>query len=109
MAKSDQQKTCGICGLGSGEIRHSGLGPVSYLCCDTCINEDAEEIGVICFHLFVEEGDAKSASKGPNAEWWKTKRSFYDGKYIGWEEISSIYEELEPEIKADFESLEEGS
>jgi len=108
MTDTNEQNTCNVCGLNNGEIIASGMAPVSYICCETCLEQGAEEIWVICLRLHLDEGGPQLAELGPHGDWWKTKRSYHGGKYIGWKEIAQIYDELEPElIQDDLPQLED--
>ena len=82
---------CAVCGLNPGVFCASGLGPVSYARCETCIASGAESIGVVCLHIFLQ-GGPKTMAKHSLDEWWPDGvRSFLDGHYVGWQEIRGIY------------------
>lgn len=82
---------CNICGLAPGEIFDSALGPTSYARCETCREEGAESLGVICLRVRLQGGPAK-VEQADLDDWWPWRvKSFADGRYIGWSEIRGRY------------------
>ena len=87
--------TCDVCGKAPAEVCDSALGPTSYARCETCLEEGAEKIGVICLWIFQEGGPA-NAEKNDPGDWWPYGvKSYDDGRYIGWPEILAIYPRYE--------------
>ncbi len=86
--------TCAVCGLHPGEVLPSSLGPTSYAVCETCIEENAESIGVACLWIRLQGGPEKVEKGDPVGRHLELK-SFSDGHYIGWPEIVRIYPQYE--------------
>lgn len=103
MKETSQPHLCDVCGLNTGEVQPSGIAPLSYTRCEICFEAGAELLSVICFKLYLDEGGPELAEKGKLSDWWKTVRSYRDGAYIGWAEISEVY----PMFKAEFEEEED--
>lgn len=97
--ETTENQMCAVCGLNPGESYASGLGPVSYTRCETCIDKGAESIGVICLHIWLQGGPAAMAKHGSDGWWPNGVRSFLDGRYVGWQEIRGAYAEYEATFK----------
>jgi hypothetical protein len=101
MAKVQDEILCDVCETNFGAVIHSGVGPVSYTRCSACEEQEAEVIGVLCYTLYVQGGPEAVAQHTYLSRWWPTKRSFYNGQYIGWDEIIKIYPDMETEFSRD--------
>jgi hypothetical protein len=98
-ARTTPARTCSVCGLAPGEICNSALGPTSYARCETCLEEGAESIGVICLRIFLQGGPA-NVEKTDRGDWWPYGvKSYADGRYIGWPEILAIYPQYEAHFR----------
>ena len=98
-----QTCTCDICGLNPGKVYASGMGPVSYAMCKTCISEGAEILGLICLRLFFHGGPDRVTDRD-DGEWWRNSvRTYMDGDYVGWPEIVAAYPEFEASFRVDEE------
>ena len=86
-----------VCGVCSEEpavgVFSSRFGPVSHAACETCRDQGAESIFMMCFHIHRAGGPATAKERFADA------RSFHDGRYIGLEEILAVY----PEFAGEFE------
>ena len=99
-----EEHICDVCERNPGQIVSSGLGPVSYARCDTCLEDGAELIDVICMTLYLNGGPGPTADSG-RGNWWRQRaRTFLDGRYVGWAEIVAAYPEYEAECAANFNS-----
>ena len=92
--------TCAVCGLAPGDVCESALGPTSYAFCQTCFEEGAESIGVICLWIYLQGGPA-SVEKNDAGGRFREIRSHADGRYIGWPEILAIYPRYEAQFGND--------
>ena len=91
---------CDVCERNPGQIISSGVGPVSYVRCDTCLDEGAELIDVICMTLYLNGGPGPTGD-GAQGKWWRQRaRSYLDGRYVGWAEIVAAYPKYEAECAA---------
>ena len=67
--------------------------------CETCLEEGAESIGVICLRIFLQGGPA-NVEKTDRGDWWPYGvKSYADGRYIGWPEILAIYPQYEAHFR----------
>lgn len=101
MNETIDEITCFVCGLNPGTVYSSGLGPVSYPRCDTCLDKGAEDINVICLTLYYNGGPLRVAESSEGNWWRQNVRTFLNGRYVGWPEIVNKYPELEAKFKAD--------
>lgn len=87
------EQTCDVCGQASvAGVYSSRFGPVSHSACETCRDEGAEPIFMICFHIHSAGGPDKADERFANV------RSFHEGRYIGLAEILSLYPEFADEF-----------
>jgi hypothetical protein len=97
-ADTTPTRTCAVCGLNPGEVWASGLGPTSYARCKTCLDQGAESIGVICLTIFLQGGPA-CAEENDSSDWWlHGVKTYFENRYIGWQEILTIYPEYEAQF-----------
>ncbi len=99
MNETPEPRICEVCGRNPGKILSSGLGPVSYVRCETCIEEGAEAIGVICLRLFFTGGPARAAESSQGSWWRQNARTYLEGRYADWAEIVAAYPEFEAEFR----------
>ncbi|WP_339631431.1 hypothetical protein [uncultured Sneathiella sp.] len=103
MNKVQDEVVCTVCNRKSGDLYHSGVGPVSYIRCSVCEEQGAEEIGVLCYTLYTQGGLDAVSQNTYLSKWWPTKRSFYDNQYIGWDEIKQIYPYMETKFAEEYD------
>lgn len=99
MNETPSPHICDVCGRNPGKVYASGLGPVSYARCETCIEEGAEAIGIICLRLFFNGGPARAAESSQESWWRQSARTYLEGRYVGWAEIVAAYPEFEAEFR----------
>lgn len=93
-----REDACSICGNdNSVGVFSSGIAPVSGSMCQTCVDKQTENIGVVLFWIcsYGKLSDVPDFSQ--------TITSYLDGKYVDWNEIASHYKEHENEIIEDFQ------
>ena len=73
----------------------SRFGPVSHAACETCRDEGAEPLYMVCFHIHRAGGPEKAEERFAEA------RSFHQGRYLGLAEILGIYPEFADEFEDD--------
>jgi len=92
------EDTCTICGNNNSVgVFSSGIAPVSGSMCQTCIDKQAENIGIVLYWI------CSHGKLGDVPEFSQTIISYLDGKYVGWNEIASHYKKHENEIVKDFQ------
>lgn len=85
--------TCGICEREEKtQLRHSGIAPVSYFACSECLERGAEPLEIVLLWIM------HSGGLGTEAQLADRVISHHEGRYIGWEEVASIYPEREEEL-----------
>ena len=90
--------SCDICGNDNPVgVFSSGIAPVSGAMCQTCVDKRAENIGVVLFWI------SSYGKLFDVPDFSQTITSYIDGKYVGWDEITSHYTEHEKEIAEDFQ------
>jgi hypothetical protein len=99
MPSTTETPTCAVCGLNPGEVWASGIGPTSYACCKTCLDQGAESIGVVCLRIFLDGGPVSVEKTDWGSDWSHVVKTYYEGRYIGWQEILTVYPEYEAQFK----------
>ena len=90
----DGELECGECSRAPAiGVFSSRYGPVSFDACETCRNEGAESMYMMCFHVHRAGGPEKAQERFAGA------RSFHDGHYIGLAEILAVYHDFEDEFQ----------
>ncbi len=88
------EQLCSVCSAApSAGVFSSRFGPVSHAACETCSDEGAESLFMVCFHIHRVGGPGKARERLAVA------RSFHEGKYIGLEEILVLYPDYEDEFR----------
>jgi hypothetical protein len=81
--------------LAPGEVSESALGPRSYPRCQTCLEEQAESIAVICLRIYLE-GGPETLKDSYQGNWWPFGvKSYSNGEYISWPRILALYPRFE--------------
>ena len=99
-----EAQICDVCERNPGHIFSSGVGPVSYMRCETCLVEGAELIDVICMTLYLNGGPGPTADSAQGNWWRQHARTYLNGRYVGWAEIAAAYPDYEAECAANFNS-----
>lgn len=87
------EQLCSVCSAAPVVgVFSSRFGPVSHAACETCSEEGAESLFMMCFHIHRAGGPDKAKERFADA------RSFHEGEYIGLEEILSLYPDFEDEF-----------
>jgi len=76
---------CEVCQLNDSiGVACSALGPVSMAFCKTCLEKNAESVGMIEYTL--------DACGGPDdvADWVKQLKTYKDGQYLTWDEYMKV-------------------
>ena len=88
------EPVCDVCSVAPAVgVFSSRFGPVSSAACETCRDERAESLFMVCFHIHRAGGPEGARERLAAA------RSFHDGKYIDLEEILALYPDVEDEFK----------
>lgn len=90
------EQICRVCQAAPAvAICSSRFGPVSHAACETCRKEGAEPLFMVCFHIHRAGGPQKAAER------FGRMHSYHEGRYIGLEEILTLY----PDFKDEFEEF----
>lgn len=99
ISENAETRTCAVCGLKPAEVHASRIGPTSYAICTTCLDQGAENLNIVCLRIFLEGGPERAEKGDPGHYWPHHVKTYFDGRYIGWQEILTIYPEHEAEFK----------
>jgi len=89
---------CDVCSSATAVgVFSSRYGPVSHAACAACRDEGAETMFMACFHIHRAGGPETARER------FAGMRSYHDGRYIGLDEILTLY----PDFADEFEDASE--
>ena len=84
---------CQVCSAAPAVgVFSSRFGPVSHGACETCRDEGAESLFMVCFFIHRAGGPAAAEATLGGV------RSYHEGRYIGWADIVALYPQFADEF-----------
>jgi len=92
----DEMGPCRVCDAAPAVgVFSSRYGPVSHAACETCSDEGAEPMYMVCFHIHRAGGPGDPSI----SERFAHMHSFHEGRYIALPEILDAYPEFADEFE----------